>query len=213
MNNRKPIFFTSDLHLHHAKAIEYDNRPFKDVFQMKESLITRWNAVVPENGLVYILGDVGTDVKAIKDFLARTNGTKILIVGNHDKGYNSMYAAGFTAVLHGAVIYSGTNRITLSHCPLLDIYREDTTNMKKVEGEDPIKLNWHGETRPKHRACSMKDEGQFHLHGHIHSNPSKPQSNKIEGRQYDVGVCANNYRPVSLSEIESWINRGKLNND
>jgi calcineurin-like phosphoesterase family protein len=62
--------------------------------------------------------------------------------------------------------------------------------------------NWHGEHRQQ--AYSVADEGQFHLHGHIHS-PNGGKSQKILGRQYDVGVPANGYRPVSISQIESWI--------
>jgi len=34
---------------------------------------------------------------------------------------------------------------------------------------------------------------------------SKKESQKILGRQFDVGVVANNYMPVSWSQIESWI--------
>jgi len=48
------------------------------------------------------------------------------------------------------------------------------------------------------------------LHGHIHSNPTNGKL-KIDAtnRQYDVGVPANNYRPVSISTIESWISKVK----
>ena len=87
---RKPTFFSSDWHISHEKAIEYDKRPFKDINHMHEALIARYNATVPENG-------------------------------------------------------------------------------------------------------------------HIHSRKDKKISQKILDRQYDVGVPANNYTPVSMSQIESWI--------
>ena len=48
---------------------------------------------------------------------------------------------------------------------------------------------------------SVEDKGQFHLHGHIHSD----QFNKTRGRQFDVGVRANDYFPVSGEEIANWI--------
>jgi calcineurin-like phosphoesterase family protein len=63
---------------------------------------------------------------------------------------------------------------------------------------------WHGDH--KNQAYSVANEGQFHLHGHIHS-PNSGKSVKILDKQYDVGCVANNYRPVSISEIESFIAR------
>ena len=68
-----------------------------------------------------------------------------------------------------------------------------------IEGE-----NWHGELRPNFQQYQVPNNGQFHLHGHIHS-PNGGKSVKILDKQMDVGVVANNYRPVSISTIESWI--------
>jgi calcineurin-like phosphoesterase family protein len=114
---------------------------------------------------------------------------------------HSLYNSGFDVVLYGAVIYIARQRVTLSHCPLLDTYREDTTGMRgSVEGEP-----WHGNNRPKHRLSSFLNEGQFHAHGHIHSRKGKTVAKKILGRQLDVGVPANNYTPVSWSQFESFI--------
>lgn len=49
--------------------------------------------------------------------------------------------------------------------------------------------------------------GSIHLHGHIHSRGSEYNLQiKTEGiRRYDVGVEANNYLPVSLKEILSFM--------
>lgn len=207
MSNRKNVFFTSDWHLGHEKAIEYDERPFKNCDHMAEVLVKRFNATVVKDAVTYFLGDMGNKNSDIKPVIERLNGTKVLIVGNHDKGYYSMYNCGFDVVMHGATIYIGENRITLSHCPLINTFREDVSHIKGYENGKWRNRNWHGEDRPKHRACSTHNYGQFHLHGHIHSRKGKPQSKKIESKQYDVGVTANNYRPVSISEVESWINR------
>ena len=71
--------------------------------------------------------------------------------------------------------------------------------------QDPINLeNWHGEEKQMRNGFSVWDNGQFHLHGHIHS-PNSGKSVKVLNKQYDVGVDANKFRPVSISEIESWI--------
>ncbi len=97
-------------------------------------------------------------------------------------------------------VIDSNERVTMSHCPLLGCFREDTSEMSRsVPGE-----LWHGETR--HMRYSFKDDGQFHLHGHIHS-PNGGKSTKILGNQYDVGVVANNYTPVNITHIESWIDK------
>ena len=48
-------------------------------------------------------------------------------------------------------------------------------------------------------------EGSIQLHGHIHSRADYNQYNHDQGRlQYDVGVDANGFLPVSVSQIEKW---------
>jgi len=88
----------------------------------------------------------------------------------------------------------------MSHCPLPGLFREDTSTMlRNVEGE-----NWHGESR--NQLFTVPNQGQFHLSGHIHS-PNGSKSSKILGRQMDVGVCANGYKPVNIGEVDSWISK------
>lgn len=201
--NRRSISFTSDWHIGHAKSIDFDERPFISLIDMHETLITRYNSTVPENGLCYFLGDMGNRPEDMRNVISRLHGTKVLIIGNHDKGVGTMYNCGFDVVVHSASIRIMNQRVTMSHCPFLGVFREDTCGMR---GADQNNLeNWHGEHRQKHQACSMTDEGQFHLHGHIHSRKNKKQSKRILDRQFDVGVTANNYAPVSISQIERWI--------
>lgn len=199
MSNFKSIHFTSDLHLGHANSIVFDQRPFKDLDHMHRVIINNWNAQVPENGLVYVLGDVGLQSATLTtEILAKLNGTKVLVRGNHDKGIQSGYNIGFDVVLNGAILYIAGHRVTLTHCPLRGVFREDVTGMRNSKPDEM----WHGESR--HEQYSVPNEGQFHLHGHIHSGPANNKL-KIDGRQFDVGLPANNYRPVHISQIESWI--------
>lgn len=168
---------------------------------MHRVLVNKYNSSVRPQDTCYFMGDMGMGNKEdIKNIIDQLNGTKIFIVGNHDKGYQSMYNVGFDAVQHGAVLYIAGKRVTLSHCPLLDTYREDTKGNRNSDGTEL----WHGNTKYKHRQCSFTNEDQFHLHGHIHS-PNRCKSKKILDKQYDIGVVANDYSPVSISTIESWI--------
>lgn len=195
----KPIFLTSDWHIGHDKAIEYDKRPFKNMTHMCESLITRYNATVPENGVCFFVGDMGNRPEQIRKVIERLHGTKVLFLGNHDKGMGTLYNCGFDVVLWGGVLYINDVKVTISHCPLIGLFREDTSKMKNPNE------NWHGESREKHRRFATADEGQYHIHGHIHSRKDKAQSQKILGKQFDVGVTANNYTPVNFKDIVSWV--------
>jgi calcineurin-like phosphoesterase family protein len=197
-------FFTSDLHIGHKNCIALDKRPFTDLEHMHRVLVNNYNSSVKPGDVCYFLGDVGLCAKNIlKDVISQMNGTKVLVCGNHDKGANAMKTAGFDVVLYGASLVIANELVTMSHCPLIGVFREDVTDMK---GSAPGEL-WHGETRHS-RYYSTVDRGQYHLHGHIHS-PNGGKSVKILDKQYDVGVVANNYRPVSISDIESWISLHK----
>ena len=80
-------FITSDLHFGHRRIMEFcpNTRKFKDVDHMNESMIQAWNDVVGVNDEVYILGDVAfCNAEKATSILARLNGTKILVEGNHD---------------------------------------------------------------------------------------------------------------------------------
>lgn len=80
------IFFTSDLHLHHANIIRYCQRPFESVEEMDYVLIDNWNSVVKPEDSVWVLGDfsMSGDKVFLNRTLDRLNGTKFLVAGNHD---------------------------------------------------------------------------------------------------------------------------------
>lgn len=193
-------FVTSDWHLGHEKSIEFDDRPFKGIQHMHESLVNNYNSLVGPEDLCYFLGDIGFR-GAFNDIIPKLNGKKVLIIGNHDPSKGAMYDAGFDLVLNAAMLSMGKSIITMSHCPLRGVPREspikeDGSLMKNFASGD----NWHGESR--HQAFSLPDFGQFHLHGHTHK---KKGEDVIADRQWDISVVGNNYRPVSFRQIESWI--------
>jgi len=202
------LYFTSDWHIGHFNCLALDGRPFKDLDHMNEMLIKNFNFLVPHHGITYFLGDMGFSKSGLlKKVITRLNGKKILIPGNHDdKGMYAYYDAGFDFVTDKAQIVIGKSIITMSHCPLKGIYREDTTGMANaLPGE-----NWHRETKHSNR-YAMDDFGQFHLHGHIHS-PNGGRSKRILDRQMDVGVVCNGYKPVSISTVESFVAKYNNNN-
>ena len=79
------VYFTSDTHFNHANIIGFCNRPFKNVEEMNETLITNWNRVVGVDDIVFHLGDFCLGGSAEwTNVLNRLNGKIYLIVGNHD---------------------------------------------------------------------------------------------------------------------------------
>ncbi len=79
----KQPWFSADLHLDHARAICH-GRPFKNVDEMNETIIERWNERVPSDGTVYLVGDVTMKKKPRRELIDRLNGSIHLITGNHD---------------------------------------------------------------------------------------------------------------------------------
>ena len=193
------IWFTSDLHIGHENILKFCNRPFNSLQEMHMGLIKNFNSVVRSEDTIYFLGDVAMGHQStLTWFLKSLNTTKLMCIkGNHDAGITSLLNSGFNAVLYNATIYIAKQRVTMSHCPLLGVKRENTEGMRgAVSGE-----NFHGEY--KHQKYSMKNEGQLHLHGHCHSVPEK----RMLGKMLDVGVDAWGYKPVSFNEIDRWVQK------
>lgn len=85
------IWLTSDTHFGHKNILTFEDkigkpvRPFCSVEDMNETIIENWNSVVKAGDKVYHLGDVFFGPK--EDFAKlwpRLNGSKRLVVGNHD---------------------------------------------------------------------------------------------------------------------------------
>jgi calcineurin-like phosphoesterase family protein len=91
------IFIIADTHFRHTNIIEYAKRPFKNVEEMNEEMIKRWNNKVGDDDLVIHLGDFALgnkeEVASIRD---RLNGKIILLKGNHDN--KSVKEAGFLII-------------------------------------------------------------------------------------------------------------------
>lgn len=82
------IFFTSDTHFDHKNIIKYSERPFRDVAEMNDELIKRWNSVVSYKDTVYHLGDFVLSKKTTPErltyYLNMLNGKIEFCYGNHD---------------------------------------------------------------------------------------------------------------------------------
>jgi calcineurin-like phosphoesterase family protein len=110
----------SDPHWGHAnicKFVNYDGtkvRPWDDVREMNEALITRYNEVVNDEDRVYILGDVAFTPANMKEFVSQLKGRKVLVPGNHEPPKMRKYFDLFDDV-RGYVVKKG---FIMSHIPI-----------------------------------------------------------------------------------------------
>jgi len=80
-------WFTSDEHYAHQNIIKYCNRPFKDIYEMDETIINNFNRVVKKSDITIHAGDFTLlkDKKIIYEkYINRLNGKHIFLKGSHD---------------------------------------------------------------------------------------------------------------------------------
>ena len=180
------IWFVSDMHINHKNILEYSHRPFKDVEEMNETLINNWNNTVPEDGIVFDLGDFAIGgSKVWNDALSRLHGKHYLIMGNHCmKNYRESYSKYFELVIQQMYIQVDDVSIYLNHFPY---------------------LCFGGAYREQHNV--------WNLFGHIHSGPNAKEGKDLSRlsmlfpTQYDVGVDNNDYKPVSFWQVKQIIQK------
>lgn len=175
------LWFTSDTHFCHENIIRFSGRPFANAVEMNEELIRRWNETVPEDGIVFHLGDFCLGhPRDWNDIMSRLHGKIYLILGNHDmKNIKGGFMQRFELVTQQMSIRVGGQSIILNHNPFLCY------------------------------GGSYRDVWQ--LFGHVHSGPlsktglDSPRLKMLFPRQYDVGVDNNDFRPVSYAEVKTKI--------
>lgn len=178
-------FFTSDPHFFHKNIKRYcPTRPGDSVAEMNQILIDNINEKIPEDGHLFLLGDIlfckKRDVEAFADQIFGQIKCKnlYLIRGNHDYFYKAPgFAKYFQSIEYGMEIKiqdsdarnGKSQRIVMCHFPM---------------------MTWN-----------QAAYGSFMLHGHCHNSLS--EENKKTTR-LDVGVdnplC--DYFPVSYKEVK-----------
>lgn len=169
-------FFIADLHFGHKKIIEFEkeHRPFATIEEHNEELIKRWNEKVTKNDSVWVLGDFcfGKQNLEIAD---RLNGTKRLVMGNHDMYPAADYLKYFTRVC-GVVEFSG---MILSHIPVHENQLERYTH------------NIHGHLHSKKVYKKI-----------FYYNKEMKMKQLEDNRYINVSVEQINLTPISFGEIQ-----------
>lgn len=169
------IYFSSDLHLNHAKDFIYKPRGFDDAFTMNDAILKNFNQIIKYDDDLYLLGDTFLgDLQVGISLFNQLPGKIHLIWGNHctdnrkeamSKCHNVVEVIGFAGMIH-----YNKYHFYLSHFPTL------TTNFDDYQ--KPLK---------QRTLC---------LAGHTHSKE------KFEPcGSYNVAVDAHDCFPVSIDEI------------
>lgn len=133
----------SDTHFSHENIIKFCNRPFVDKWHMNEMMIQNWNSLIAPQDKVYHLGDVYFESnEEAEKIMARLNGHKRLILGNHDNPKDRAIWRYF-----------------------------DQVSMWKVFSEFKL-LMTHVPVHPSTFELNGQREDWINVHGHIHNNPS-----------------------------------------
>ncbi len=136
--------FTSDLHAHHKRIVEFTNRSVDTTQENHTEWLTDvWNKNVTSGDLVYHLGDFSfaKDYDEISFFVNALEGQKIFIKGNHDRR---------------------------EHLDQLvkDNLIQAWYDYKEIKLQDIPTVLFHYPISSWHR----QGYGALHLHGHCHGN-------------------------------------------
>ena len=114
------VFLVSDTHFGHKGVCHFTQndgvtklRPWDTPEEMDEAMVKAWNERVGPRDKVYHLGDVVINRKALAT-MARLNGDKVLIRGNHDIFPDDEYRKYFRELR----AYHVMNGMILSHIPI-----------------------------------------------------------------------------------------------
>lgn len=149
---------------------------------MNEAIIKNWNSIIPADGIVFNLGDLGMNVNSFKHLLPKLNGTMYHIIGNHD------------------------NEKTINHLKSLNIKVADmatiVVNDEEIDGGAQTIALCHFQFS----VWDQSHKGSWHLYGHEHSLVHKNTEAKL-----DVGVDGHDMKPWSYDDVKVQITKQLVN--
>lgn len=171
-------YYISDLHFNDEFILQVCKRPFSSVSEMNEAIIRGWNRKVKGSDEVFILGDIfpckpkDGDAQQTIDFVKTLNGSKTLVIGNHDESFIGEIAeAGvFAGICRMKRIVDGGQEIILCHYPLMSWQNDDRENV--------------------------------HFYGHMHNKDLPEISNYYKDKKaYNCGCDIIGFAPKGAAEI------------
>lgn len=175
----RKTFITSDTYFGREEIIKIAKRPFKNVQEMNEVLIEKWNNVVSEDDVVYHLGNFAWDPLTAESVISELNGEIRFIKGQYDDALLEIvdYIEGIE-ILPGDIIIDSELKAVMSHWPLEewqgksnDIFhyhgatlKDLKTNMDKMNRVNVCCDNWR---------YTPQDIESLHLMFNEYKHPTK----------------------------------------
>jgi len=137
------VYIISDTHFNHWNINKHCNRKFKNLGEMNNTMIRRWNSVVREQDIIVHMGDfIFTKGESRKIFkiIKKLKGRKIITIGNHDrKSYHFYLNHGMDFVCDSFSWYYMSKKVLFLHDP------------HKITSSDTRKYDYiiHGHTHGK----------------------------------------------------------------
>lgn len=204
-------FFTADTHFGHVNMTEEGKdlckRGFKTVDEMNKALLEGINSTVSSEERLVILGDVV--MGKLESNIHLLSGIRaaeiVLIPGNHDRFSLAYHHKGDDADAKRGLML-GFYEVD----PRFTTFRDETPSVWEGEelglGEPLAEVlfshyPYEGDHTSDDRYAHLRapDEGLPIIHGHVHD------SWRINGRQFNVGVDVNDFKPVSEEELADWV--------
>ena len=204
-------WLASDIHIGHGKILDYQPErreilglpSWAKVEDHDAAIIDRWNSVVAPDDFVWFLGDLALGKRHESvPLTGLLNGIKgVIAPGNHDKGLwpgpdtherrmesrELFRSAGWSIPPYGWLGESweiAGQTVTYGHLPLAGTPDHDDHEIRYAH-------------------MMLPDRGGFHVHGHSHGLNGRIHGQR--GRQFDVGLDANELLPTDWTEIVQWV--------
>lgn len=116
-------YFISDFHNMDKNILTYYHRPFKDVNEMRDTIISNCNRIVSDSDRLFILGDIGDS-----EILSYLKGKIIIVTGNHDnyddlkKDFPNLYISKYPIMVDGLWLSHEPITFLPKECPYLNIH-------------------------------------------------------------------------------------------
>jgi calcineurin-like phosphoesterase family protein len=188
--------YSADQHHLHKNILRLSNRPWADVDSMTEGLVQRWNDAVSANDTVWVLGDFSLSLAAL-GIVARLNGDKVLVAGNHDPCWDHHSKGSGGADMLNRYLRAG----------FADVYTSGVVRGHVIDGVEVVlsHLPYHGDYPHDSRYADLRpvDTGLPIVCGHVHTTwrDLYGGDGRVHRNQINVGVDVWDFCPVPASQV------------
>lgn len=202
----EPIYFASDAHINHSHESILAYWKADSAKEATAKTIARWNERVPEDAIVYFLGDFclhDPDGSQTMNALRSMNFREMRILwGNHNSGMARVYRKAVKTTLGGQVsekrlqglqVYPAKLSIGQKQIVFLGHYHEIK------QGEDLFVLCHFALRNWRHNG-----KGSYMICGHSHGNDQHIAMKSGQGRILDVGFESTG-GPISIEKAKALL--------